>query len=396
MNQVIEKAGKYFLKTYNRYPLVIDRGQGVYLYDDQGKKYLDFGSGIGVFALGYGDERYKNALKDQIDKIMHTSNYFYNKQSVDAAEKFVQVSKMDRVFFTNSGTEAVEGAIKIARKYYYKKTGTEGGQIIAMRNSFHGRTMGALAVTGQPALQKGFGTMLSDVKFADFNDLDSVKAQINENTCGILLETLQGEGGLYTASDEFIKGVRKLCDDNDILLITDEVQCGMGRTGYMFTYQKYDILPDVMATAKAVGCGIPVGVFAARGKAADVLEPGDHGSTYGYNPLACAAVNAVLDIYKQDNIVSHVKEISAYLNKKLQETASKYSCIKEIRGMGLMVGIEFDRPVNKYILKGQELGLIMLSAGKNIIRLLPPLVIKKEHVDEMVEILNKCIETDCE
>ena len=391
MNNTIKTAEACFLNTYNRYPLVIDQGKGVYLYDDAEKKYLDFAAGIGVFALGYDNAAYNNALKQQVDKIIHTSNLFYNKPSADAAEKFAKVSGMEKVFFTNSGTEAIEGAIKLARKYYFKKNGTAEGEIIAMKHSFHGRSMGALAVTGQPKYQEAFGPMIPNIKFAEFNNLESVKAEINEKTCAILLETVQGEGGLYPATEAFLIGVEALCKENGLLLMLDEIQCGMGRVGEMFAYQAYGVMPDVIASAKALGCGIPVGAFAARGEAADVLEPGDHGTTYGFNPLAGAAVNAVLDIYEQKKLVEHVKEVSQYLEEKLDSLVTKYAWISERRGKGLMQGLELDHPANKYIIKAQELGLIIVTAGANVIRFLPPLVIEKEHVDEMIGILECCL-----
>ncbi|MDO5519630.1 MAG: aspartate aminotransferase family protein [bacterium] len=390
-SETIKTADEYFMHTYNRYPLVLDRGEGVYLYDENGKKYLDFGAGIAVFALGYGNKQYNDVVKNQMDKLVHTSNYFYNKPSADACEKFAKAAGMDLVFLTNSGTEAIEGAIKIARKYYFEKTGKAEGEIIAMNHSFHGRSMGALSVTGQPKYQEAFGPMLSNIKFADFNDIESVKSQITDKTAAILLETVQGEGGLYPATKDFLVELRKICDEQDILLMCDEIQCGMGRTGEMFAYQAYGIVPDVMTSAKALGCGIPVGAFAARGKAALALKPGDHGTTYGYNPLAGAAINAVLDIFEEEKIVNHVKEVSAYLVQKLDALVEKYDCIKERRGMGLMQGLEFDHPINSYIVEAQEKGLIILGAGANIIRLVPPLVIEKEHVDQMIEILETMI-----
>ncbi len=391
MNKVMELGNEHLIKAYNRFPIVLDKGEGMYLYDDNGKKYLDFGSGIGVCALGYDNKDYKAALKEQIDKLMHTSNLFYSKPIIEAAEKFIKVSDMDKVFFTNSGTEAIEGAIKLARKYYFKKTGKAAGEIIAMNHSFHGRSMGSLAVTGQPKYQEAFGPMIPNIKFADFNDLESVKAQISEATCGILLETVQGEGGLYPATPEFIKGVRKLCDDNDILLILDEIQCGMGRSGKMFAYQTFGITPDVMASAKALGCGVPVGLFAAKGKAANVIEPGDHGTTYGGNPFVGATINAVLDIFEKDSILDNVVEVSAYLESKLDELVKKYDYMVERRGLGLMQGIEISKAPIDYVVKAQEQGVIILSAGKNVLRFLPPLIVSKENVDEMIEKLEKCL-----
>lgn len=391
MSKVIEEANSYFIPVYNRYPIVLEKGEDVYLFDENGKKYLDFAAGIAVFALGYSNEAYKNALKAQVDALIHTSNLFYNKPSASAAKKLCKASGMEKVFFTNSGTEAIEGAIKLARKYYYKKTGKTDGEIIAMNHSFHGRSMGALAVTGQPKYQKAFGPMLSNIKFAEFNDLDSVKALISEKTCGILLETVQGEGGLYPGTEEFITGIRKLCNEKDILMMLDEIQCGMGRTGSMFAYESFGIYPDVMTTAKALGCGIPVGAFAARGKAAEALEPGDHGSTYGGNPLAGAAVNAVFDIFEELDLINHVKEVGAYLEEQLDALVAEYDCMVERRGKGLMQGIACKMPVNDIILKAREHGLLVISAGANILRFVPPLVIEKKHVDEMTAILKQCI-----
>lgn len=392
MNQTISKADNYFLKTYNRYPIVLESGEGVYLYDDTGKKYLDFAAGIGVFALGYQNKTYNDALKAQIDRLIHTSNLFYNKPAAEAAEKLAKVSGMEKVFFTNSGTEAIEGALKIARKYYFKKTGSPEGEIIAMDHSFHGRSMGALAVTGQPKYQTAFGPMMPNIKFAEFNNLDSVKEQINEKTCAILMETIQGEGGLYPATAEFVIGVKELCEEYDLLLMLDEIQCGMGRVGKMFAYQAYGIIPDVMTTAKALGCGMPVGAFAARGKAAAVLEPGDHGTTYGFNPLAGAAVDVVLDIYEQSDLLDHVQAVSSYLEAKLDELVRDYPCVKERRGMGLMQALELDRPVKDVIAKTQDLGLIIITAGANVLRFLPPLVVDKKQIDEMIGLLKSSLD----
>lgn len=390
-SSTITTADEYFMHTYHRYPLVLEKGEGVYLYDENGTKYLDFGAGIAVFALGYGNQGYNEAIKAQIDSLTHTSNYFYNKPSAEACERFAKASGMDLVFLTNSGGESVEGAIKLARKYYYEKTGKAEGEIIAMNHSFHGRTMGALSVTGQPQYQEPFGPMLPNIKFADFNDIESVKEKITDKTAAILLETVQGEGGLYPAKKEFLQQLRDLCDEKDILLMLDEVQCGMGRSGEMFAYQTYGILPDVMTSAKALGCGIPVGAFAARGKAALALKPGDHGTTYGYNPLAGAAINAVFDQFEELHLLDHVKEVSAYLCERLDDLVTRYDCIKERRGMGLMQGVEFTKPVGDYIKKAQEKGLIILGAGKNIIRLVPPLIIEKEHVDQMIAILEELL-----
>ena len=390
-NQIINKAESAILHTYNRFQVVFDRGEGVYLYDTDGKQYLDFASGIGVQSLGYGNEEYKQTLKDQIDKLTHISNLFYSDPMAEAAEKVVKASGMNRVFFTNSGTEAIEGAIKAVRKYAWLKDGKHDHEIIAMNHSFHGRSMGALSVTGKPKYQEAFQPLIGNIKFADFNDLDSVKALVNEKTCAIIMETIQGEGGIYPATEEFLKGVRKICDENDILLVLDEIQCGMGRSGYMFAWQEYGVEPDIMTCAKALGCGVPVGAFVLNEKTAlGTLAPGDHGTTYGGNPFVCAAVSKVLDIFAKDKIVEHVKEVSVYLEGRLDELVKEYDFLEARRGKGLMQGLVVSgRPVGEIVSKGLENGLVVISAGSNVLRMLPPLVIEKEHVDEMIEKLKK-------
>ncbi len=394
MKQYIDEAEKALLHTYNRYQIVLDKGEGVYLYDLDGNKYLDFVSGIAVFALGYHYKDYDDALKAQIDKLLHTSNYYYNVPAVEAAKKIKEVSKMDRVFFTNSGAEAVEGALKAARKYAFLKDGRTDHEIIAMNHSFHGRTFGALSVTGNPHYREAFEPMIGNIKFADLNDFDSVLKCVNDKTCAIILETVQGEGGIHPATEEFLKSVRKLCDEKDILLILDEIQCGMGRTGYMFAWQKYGIKPDIMTTAKALGCGVPVGAFLMTEKVgAASLVAGDHGTTYGGNPFACAAVGKVLDLFSEDHIIENVNQVAPYLEKRLDELKNKYDFIIDRRGAGLMQGLVFDRPVAEVIGKALSKGLILINAGSDIIRFVPPLVITKENVDDMISILDSCLES---
>ncbi len=392
MQEYIAEAESALLHTYNRYQLVLDRGDGVYLYDIEGKKYLDFCAGIAVFALGYNNREYNDALKNQIDKVIHTSNYYYNVPAIEAAKKIKKISGMDRVFFTNSGAEAVEGALKAARKYAWLKDGSTDHEIIAMNHSFHGRTMGALAVTGNPKYREAFEPLIGNIRFADYNDIDSVKAQLTDKTCAVILETVQGEGGLVPAEEGFLKEIRAICDERDILLILDEIQCGMGRTGYMYAWQKYGVKPDIMTTAKALGCGVPVGAFLMTERVGQrSLEAGDHGTTYGGNPLACAAVEKVLDLFERNHIIDNVREVAPYLEKRLDGLAAKYGCIVERRGAGLMQGLVFDRPVRDIISNAMDRGLILINAGANIIRFVPPLVITKEHVDEMISILDTCI-----
>lgn len=382
---------KYLIHTYNR-SVVFEKGEDVYLYDDSGKKYLDMGAGIAVSALGYSNEEFKQGIKDQVDKLIHISNLYYTKPVVCAAEYLAKASGMDRVFFTNSGTEAIEGALKLARKYAYLKRKDSKGEIIAMEHSFHGRSMGAVSVTGTKHYREPFEPLIGGVSFADYNDLESVKRLITKDTCAILLETVQGEGGIYPVSEEFIRGIRKLCDENDIAMILDEIQCGMGRTGKMFAYEHYGILPDIMTSAKALGNGVPVGAFAAVEKFASAMCPGDHGTTYGGNPLAAAAVCKVFEIFKKEGIVEHVQEMSPYFFEKLQMLSEKYpSVVKEVRGKGLLLGMEVSCPNGDIVKKAMEKGLVLLTAGSNVVRIAPPLIIKKEQIDECLCILDEIL-----
>ena len=393
MKEYIDEAEKDLLHTYNRFQIVLDKGEGVHLYDIEGKEYLDFVAGISVFALGYGNKEYNDALKGQIDKIIHTSNYYYNVPAIEAAKALKKYSGMDRVFFTNSGAEAIEGAIKTARKYGFNKDGRTDHEIIAMNHSFHGRTMGALSVTGNPHYRDAFEPGIGNIRFADYNDLESVKRLVNDKTVAILLETVQGEGGLTPATDEFILGIRKICDDNDILMICDEIQCGMGRTGYPFAFMKYGIKPDVITVAKALGCGVPIGAFCMTEKVGQSsLVAGDHGTTYGGNPLCCAAAAKVLEIMERDDIPGKAAKAGEYLWKKLDEVAAAYPGIKEHRGRGLMQGLVFDKPVTPIINTALSKGLILINAGSDIIRFVPSLIITEEDIDKMTEILKAAIE----
>ena len=383
--EYMNQAEQELLHTYNRFPVVLDHGKGVYLYDTDGKEYLDFAAGIAVCALGYGNEEYGDALKNQVDKLLHTSNLYYNTPVVEAAGKALKASGMDRIFFTNSGTEAIEGAIKAAKKYAYTRDGHAGHEVIAMEHSFHGRSLGALSVTGNAHYQEPFEPLMPGVKFAKYNDLDSVKALVTDKTCAIIMETLQGEGGIYPAEPEFIEGVRALCDEKDILLILDEVQCGMGRTGKMFACQHYGVKPDIMACAKAMGCGVPVGAFFLTQRVADKsLVPGDHGTTYGGNPLVGAAVSTVFDIFEKNHILDHVNAVAPYLEKKLDELVAKYDFLTARRGKGLMQGVVSTLPVGKVSAKALEHGLIVITAGADVLRFVPPLIIEEKHVDEMI------------
>ena len=390
-NEFKNYAEAAIIHTYNRFPVAFDHGDGVYLYDTDGRRYLDFAAGIAVNAFGYNVEEYKDALKAQIDKLMHVSNLYYTEPMAKAAHKLAEASGLKRVFFTNSGTEAIEGAIKVARKYAFKKDGTTDHEIIAMEHSFHGRSMGALSVTGNAHYREAFQPGIGNIVFAEYNNLEDVKSKITDKTCAILFETVQGEGGIYPGEKEFIQEIRKICDEKDMLLILDEIQCGMGRTGKMFAYQHYGILPDVMTSAKALGCGVPVGAFVVGEKAENALEPGDHGSTYGGNPFVTAAVCKVFEMFESRGVLENVNEVSAYLVEKLQALVKKYDVVKATRGLGLMRALEMNVPVGPYVNKALEKGLLIISAGTYIIRFVPPLVITKDNVDEMIGILDECL-----
>ncbi len=387
------EAEQVVLHTYNRFPVVFERAEGVRLYDTDGKEYLDFASGIGVMALGYHQKDYSDALKAQVDTLLHTSNLYYNVPVIEAAKKVRDASKMDRVFFTNSGAEAVEGAIKAAKKYAYTRDGHAGHELIAMQGSFHGRSVGALSVTGNAHYREPFEPLMGGVRFAAFNDLESVRAQVTDRTCAVILETIQGESGIHLADQEFLNGVRALCDAQDILLILDEIQCGMGRTGQMFAWQNYGVKPDIMTTAKALGCGVPVGAFLMTERVAQKsLAPGDHGTTYGGNPFVGAAVSKVFDLFQELQIVQNVRDVSGYLEQTLDALVAKYDFLMERRGMGLMQGIVTQKNSVDISAKALEEGLIVITAGADVIRILPPLVITQADVDEMAEKLSRVLD----
>lgn len=379
----------HLIHTYNR-SITFVKGEDVYLYDNTGKKYLDMGAGIAVSALGYSNDEFKQGLKDQIDQLIHVSNLYYTEPVVRASGLLAAGSGMDRVFFTNSGAEAIEGALKLARKYaYLKDKGSKGG-IIAMEHSFHGRTMGAVSVTGTKHYREPFEPLIGGVSFAEYNNLESVEKLITKDTCAILLETVQGEGGIYPASEEFIKGIRMLCDKNDIAMILDEIQCGMGRTGKLFAFEHYGIKPDILTSAKALGCGVPVGAFAAVEKFASAMYPGDHGTTYGGNPLAAQAVCKVFEIFEKEHILNHVAETAPYLYGKLQGLAKKYpSLITDVRGKGLLLGLEVTCGNAEIVKRAMEKGLVLLTAGADVVRLAPPLVMKKEQMDAGIAVLDE-------
>ncbi len=388
----MEETEENLLKTYSRAPIVLEKGEGCYLYDTEGKKYLDFEAGIAVCSLGYGNPEFTSAIKAQTDQLLHTSNLFYNTTCGEAAAALKEACGMDRVFFTNSGTESVEGAMKAARDYAYKKGSGRTG-FVAMEGSFHGRTMGALSVTSHEAYRTPFEPLIPGVKFAKFNDIDSVKALLDETVCAVILEPIQGEGGINVADKAFLQEVRKLCDDLGILLIFDEIQCGMGRTGDMFAWQYYGVKPDIMAMAKAIGNGVPVGAFAMTEEVAEgSLSLGDHGTTFGGNPLSCAAVKATLSIFKKEDLPAHVREIGNYLTGQLEPLVKEYDCILCRKGVGLIQGLKLNGPVQGVIDAARDEGLLMISAQSDTLRIVPPLIIEKEQVDEFITKLKRALD----
>ncbi len=388
---IIENSEKHLFHLYNRFNVAFVKGEGLYLYDAEGKKYLDFSSGIGVNAIGYNDKEFNDYIKSQVDKLYHVSNLFYTDALPLAAESVCEISKLSKVFFTNSGAEAIEGALKTAKKYgqLINKNKTK---VIAMQHSFHGRTIGAVSITGTDHYREPFYPLMPDVHFAEFNDIESVKKLMDDNVCAVVLETVQGEGGIYPATKDFLTQVRELCDKHNALLIIDEIQCGMGRTGSIYAYFKYDVMPDILTTAKALGMGLPVGAFVVNEKVANSsLVPGDHGTTYGGNALVAAAVYKSIDIIKNRKLVDNVNNLNDYLDETLDYFVNKYDFVKERRGMGFMKGLVVEKPTRYILEKSLIEGLVILSAGKNVLRFLPPLVIGKEHIDEFKEKLDKVL-----
>jgi len=387
----IEKGKKYVMNTYNYYPVVIDRGEGCYVWDTDGKKYLDFVAGIAVNSLGYGNKDYISNLTEQLHKFNHCSNLYYNMPQIELAEMLVNKSCFDNVFFCNSGAEAVEAALKLSRKYGKKAHDENCYEIITMKHSFHGRTFGAVTATGQEKYQKGLEPLLPGIKYAEFNNLDSIKELVSNKTCAILVEPVQGEGGIRPAKKEFLEGLRKLCNEKDIVLIFDEVQCGIGRIGKLFAYEIYDVKPDIVSVAKGLGAGFPIGAMLAVKKVSEAFQPGDHASTFGGNPLACTAGKTVLNHLLNKNLLVNVEINGHYLTSKLIELKQKFDIIKDVRGIGLMQGIELSVPTAQIVSKCMEKGLLLVGAGANIIRFVPPLIVTQDEIDKAIEILTSAL-----
>ena len=384
------RGEKVVMKTYSRYPIAFDHGEGVYLWDTNGKKYLDFVAGIAVNSVGTNNERLVKAIAEQAAKLIHVSNLYYTKPQIELAEKLVKYSDFDKVFYCNSGAEANEAALKLCRKYAVMKN-KPGREILTMEHSFHGRTYGAVTATGQDKYHKGLDPLLPDIKYALYNDFESVKAAVNENTCAIMMEPIQGEGGVRPADKKFLEDVRALCTEKDILLVFDEVQTGIGRSGCLFCYQKYGVVPDIITLAKGLAGGVPIGAMLTTDAVAAAFAPGDHASTFGGNPLATAAGNAVIDEIMEMGLLENVNQCGEHLTSKLNELKEKYPHIKEVRGMGLMQGIELDVPVADVVKTSIDNGLLLVGAGPDVIRFVPGLIISVEEIDEAMDILDKSL-----
>ncbi|MGP3778682.1 aspartate aminotransferase family protein [Halanaerobium saccharolyticum] len=396
IEEIVEMDEKHFMNVYSgRYPLYVEKAEGIKLYSKDGKVYRDFLAGIGVNALGYSNQRFKEALKDQIDKIIHCSNLYYIEPQAELEKKLCQNSCYDRVFFANSGSEANEGALKLARKYF-KKKGTNKFETITADKSFHGRTMSTVTATGQDKYKKPFTPLPEGFSTVPFNDLEALKEAVTEKTAAIMLEPVQGEGGIYPAEKEYLEGVRELCDQEDILLIFDEVQCGMGRTGELFAYQNYGVEADIISLAKALGGGVPIGAFMAKEEVAAAFEPGDHGTTFGGNPLATRAASEVMDIMLEPGFLESVKEKGAYLRSELDKLVAENDNLVETRGKGLMLALEVGGSLSAKEITNQlfERGFLVNAVKETTLRFLPPLVVEKEDMDLLVKNIEEIIRAE--
>ncbi len=394
--KIFDEDSKNYLPVFNRYKIVVDHGEGVYTFDNEGKKYIDFLAGIAVNVLGHNYKPLVDAISNQASKVIHISNLYYTQPQADAAMKLVELSRLDRAFFCNSGAEANEGAIKIARKFAHGIDKNKS-QIITAWDSFHGRTLATLTATGQPHYHEGFEPLPQGFDYVHYNDIDELEKMMSDKTCAVMLETIQGEGGVYPPKNDYLKKVRELCDKFNALLILDEIQAGMGRSGKFFAYENYGIKPDIVTLAKGLAGGVPIGAFIVTEEVAKSFKPGDHGTTFGGNPLACAAANVVLDTVPNEKFLNHVVEVGNYFEEKLKELQKKYpSLISEIRGKGLILGVEL---TDKNKLSGVEIvnecmkrgAIINCTVGK-VLRFIPPLIIEKSHVDEVLNILDEVLQ----
>lgn len=390
--EIYQKDKDYYMPVFARYQMVISHGEGPYVYDTDGKKYIDYLGGIAVNVLGHAHPALVKAIADQAAKVIHCSNLYYTETQATLAEKLVKLSGLGKVFLGNSGAEANEGAIKLARKYAHNIS-PDKTEIITAWHGFHGRTLATLTATAQPKYQKGFAPLPADFKYVEYNDIDALAKMMSEKTCAVMLEPIQGEGGVHIPDQDYLKKVRALCDEHGALLILDEIQTGIGRTGTMFAYEQFGIQPDIVTLAKGLAGGVAIGAFIASDKVAATFHAGDHGSTFGGNPLACAAANVTLDTIASDKLLKNAKEIGAYLTTKLKNLQAKYpALITEVRGMGLIIGMQLTKPGRQIVNECLQAGAIINCTAENVLRFVPPLIINKENVDELITILDKTLE----
>jgi acetylornithine/N-succinyldiaminopimelate aminotransferase len=389
--EVIQREKQFLLQTYNRYPLVIERGKGVFLFDLDGKKYLDFVAGLGVNALGHGHPRIIKTIRDQAARAIHLSNLYYNEYQGRLAEKLCSLSGLQRAFFSNSGTEAIEGSIKLARLAGHRVGGAAKSRLVALDGSYHGRSFGSMSVTGQDKYRKGFEPLLEDVKFVPRNDVEALRAVVNDNTCAIVLEPIFGEGGIYECSVEFLQECRALADRHHAALIFDEIQCGLGRTGTIFAFQTFGVTPDIVAIAKPIAAGIPLGAFLAKEEFASAISAGQHGTTFGGGPLACRVALEYLVIVEEENLLQHVTEVGGYLQQQLRALTDRYSVAREVRGRGLIQGLQLDVPARPIVEEAFAEGVLFNSTQDTVLRFLPPFLLQEKHVDKGMRVLKKLL-----
>ena len=393
--QIAELERQYLLQTYNRYPVVLARGKGVFLWDIEGKKYLDFVSGIGVNALGHAHPRIVKAIRDQTAKLIHVSNLYYHEYQGALAEKLCKLtgstSGLSRAFFSNSGTEAIEGSIKLARLAGHRAGGDAKCRLVALEGSYHGRTFGALSLTGQDKHRKGFEPLLEEVTFVKQNDVEGLRAAVNDNTCAIVLEPIFGEGGIYECSVEFLRECRALADRHRAALIFDEIQCGLGRTGTVFAFQSFGVTPDIVAIAKPIAAGLPLGAFIAKEEFATAISPGQHGTTFGGGPLACRIALEFLSIVEEEKLLENVNQVGAYLQDKLKELVSKRNAAIGVRGRGFIQGIQLEIPARPIVDEGLAEGVLFNSTHDTVVRFLPPFLMEEKHVDKGIRVLKKLL-----
>ena len=391
LEQIAEREKKYLLGTYSRYPVVLTRGKGVFLFDIEGKKYLDFVSGLGVNALGHAHPRIVKTIREQAAKLVHVSNLYYHEYQGPLAEKLCALSGLDRAFFSNSGTEAIEGSIKLARLAGHRAGGEAKCRLVALEGSYHGRTFGALSLTGQDKHRKGFEPLLEDVTFVKQNDIEGLRLAVNENTCAIVLEPIFGEGGIYECSEEFLRECRTLADRHKTALIFDEIQCGLGRTGTIFAFQSFGVTPDIVAIAKPIAAGLPLGAFIAKEEFASAISPGQHGTTFGGGPLACRVALEFLAIVEEEKLLENVKKVGAYLQDQLKELVEKHGLGTAVRGRGFIQGIQLEIPARPIVDAGLAEGVLFNSTQDTVVRFLPPFLMEEKHVDKGIRVLKKLL-----